>query len=128
MRKFLRKRSKSKATLDIADRALQDYFRAKYPKHKCEVAGCGRIFSLMHHHLEKSISNEGRFNHDNLIFICKFHHDKIHLSGDRAQIIAKYSLTKGEEWVKRMDELRKIRKPYYAKKELEAIIKLYETG
>ena len=122
----LRKRGKSKATIDKADRALQDWFRAMYPNKKCEVAGCRNTFSLMHHHLEKSISNAGRYNHDNLIFICKFHHDKIHLSGDRAQIIAKYTITKGKDWVKRMDKLRKESKGHYGKKELETLIKNYQ--
>ena len=48
------KRPSRKLTL-IADKALQNWFRAKYPKAKCE--SCGRRAQVRHHFIEKSKSN-----------------------------------------------------------------------
>src|SRR3990167_10237221 len=115
----MRKRSKSKATLDKADRALQDWFRRNYPDDKCEV--CGKKAEVRHHHLEKSKSNAGRYNHDNLIVLCHFCHSKI-VFGDN-NIVAIYSIRRGEEWLEKMKQLKKVKKQYYSKKELEEIIK-----
>ena len=119
--KPLRKRSKSKATIDRADRALQDYFRREYPDNKCEC--CGGQFELMHHHLLKSNSNAGRYNHDNLIFLCKICHARLHFG--QLNVISIYSVKRGEEWVNKMAELKKVRKSHYGKKELEEIIQKY---
>ena len=119
----LKKRSKQKITIDIVDRKLQDWFRKTYPKAKCE--SCGKTFYCMHHHLPKSRSNAGRYNHENLVFICHACHSEISFNGG-SQVIARYSARKGVEWVKKMDNLAKERKQYYTKKELEEIAKLYE--
>ena len=117
----LRKRSKSKATIDKADRALQDWFRATYPNNKCEV--CGGQFQVMHHHIEKSKSNAGRYEHDNLIFICHSCHSKITFGYNN--VIATYSAKRGIKWVEKMQELSKISKQYYTKGELEVIMLRY---
>ena len=122
MGKNLRRRSKSKATLDKADRALQDYYRARYTGARCEV--CGKPFETMHHHLLKSQSNAGRFERINLIFICHKCHSKISF-GDLTGV-ARYSSKRGLKWVEKIETLKKVRKQYYTKKELEAIIKKYE--
>ena len=121
-RSKLRKRSKSKVTLDIADRKLQDWYRKNYPDDKCEV--CGAIAEVRHHHLEKSKSNAGRFNYDNLIALCHKCHSKITF-GDN-NIVATYSLKRGAEWLSRMKKLRQEKKQYYTKGELEKIIKKYQ--
>lgn len=122
-RRFLRRRSKSKVTIDKADRALQDWFRATYKGKKCEV--CNAPFQVMHHHNEKSKSNAGRYDHDNLIFLCHKCHSKITF-GDN-NIVATYSQKRGKEWLDRMWKLRAVRRPLYGKKELEEIIKKYTT-
>src|SRR3990167_2470568 len=120
-KKKLRKRSKSKATLDKADRALQDYMRREHKGEPCEV--CGRQFQVSHHHLEKSKSNAGRFLEDNLILLCHACHSKITF-GDHS-VVASYSLKRGPQWFTRMEELKKVRKEHYSKVELEGIIKQY---
>lgn len=117
----LRKRSKSKLTLDKADRALQDYYRRNYPTDLCEV--CGAIAEVRHHHIEKSKSNYLRYNPINLIALCHKCHQKIHF-GDNS-IVAVYSVKRGEEWVNKIEELKKIKKPYYSQKELKEIIDLF---
>ena len=118
----MRHRSKSKATLDKADKALQNWFRRIYPDKKCEV--CFQPFQVMHHHLEKSKSNAGRFNHDNLVFLCHRCHSKI-IFGNH-NVVATYSLQRGAEWLAKMKSLAKVQKQYYTKRELENIIEKYE--
>ena len=115
----MRKKSKNpiKKAKDEADRALQDSYRRNYPNKKCEC-GCGRIFSLMHHHILKSQSNYLRYHEVNLIFITKFCHDKLHF-GD-LQVVARYTTNKGKKWVAEMDKLKLIRKSPYTLKELSA--------
>ena len=105
-----------------ADACLQNWFRAKYPKAKCEV--CGRKAEVRHHHLEKSKSNAGRYNHDNLIALCYSCHSKI-IFGDH-NVVAIYSIKRGKDWVDRMEDLRKIKKSYFSQTELKNIILLYE--
>ena len=118
----MKQRSKSKATRDKADRELQDAYRRKYKGKPCEV--CGRAFEVCHHHLEKSKSNQGRYYHKNLIFLCFKCHAKLHF-GDN-NIIAVYSTKRGRKWVADMVELKKIRRSAYSKKELEKLIKKYQ--
>lgn len=118
----LKKRNKSKATLDKADRALQDWYRRNYPTDLCEV--CGSLAQLRHHHIEKSKSNYLRYNPINLIALCNKCHQKLHF-GDNS-IVATYSIKRGEEWLNEIEKLKNIHKPYYSKKELEEIIELYQ--
>ena len=118
----MKKRSKSKATLDKADRKLQDWFRDTYPNDKCEV--CGNPAQVRHHHIKKSKSNAGRYHHDNLIALCHKCHSKI-LFGDN-NVVAIYSIKRGPEWLERMKKLKTIRKQYYTKGELEQIINKYK--
>src|SRR3990167_9198600 len=120
----LRKRSKSKATIDIADRKLQDWYRFIYRGTRCEV--CGAPFNVMHHHLLKSQSNAGRYEHNNLIFICFRCHSALHF-GDN-NIVATYSIRRGEEWIEKMKKLKQVKKQYYTKRELEEIIKGNRLG
>lgn len=120
-RKPLRKVSKSKVTIKKADRALQDWYRAKYPNKRCEC--CGMPFQVMHHHVEKSKSNAGRFLDDNLIFLCHKCHSSIHFQNHN--VVAIYSARRGEAWVQRMIELKQVRRLPYGKKELEEIIEKY---
>lgn len=117
----LRKRSKSKATIDKADKALQNWFRFTFKGTPCEV--CGKEFEVMHHHILKSQSNAGRYNHDNLIFICNKCHSKISF-GDLLGVSI-YSAKRGQEWVERMKILKRVSRPPYGKKELERIIEQY---
>lgn len=117
----MRKRSKNKATIDKADRSLQDAYRRKYKRMSCEV--CGRRFEVVHHHLEKSKSNAGRYFYRNLIFLCFKCHARLHF-GDN-NIIAIYSTKRGRKWVLDMIELKKVKRPAYSKKELEGIINKY---
>lgn len=120
----LRKRSKSKATIDKADRELQDAYRRKYGGKLCE--SCERCeFYCMHHHLPKSRSNAGRYHKDNLIFICKPCHDEISFNGG-SQVVARYSAKRGKKWVAEMDLLKQERRQAYSKKELEKIIIKYQ--
>jgi HNH endonuclease len=120
--KKLRKRSKSKATIDKADRALQDWYRWYFAGEKCE--NCGAGFQVMHHHIEKSKSNAGRYFHDNLVHLC--HHCHSLITFQDHSVVANYSTRRGPEWVAQMNELKKKRRGSYGKKELEGIIKLYE--
>ena len=120
-RNILRKRSKSKATLDKTDKAVQDFYRDKFPKRRCEV--CGGQYQVIHHHNEKSKSNAGRFCEDNFVFLCHKCHAKI-IFGDN-NVVATYSVRRGMDWVKRMEVLKKVPKQSYTKKELEGIIEKY---
>ena len=104
-----------------ADRALQDWFRREYLKKLCEC-GCGRKFDLMHHHNEKSKSNAGRYNHDNLVFLSKFCHDSLMYSN---VVRDRYILRKGEDWLKRMILLAREKMSPFSIKELKEFIKIY---
>lgn len=119
----MRKRAKSRATIDKADKALQNYFRTRFPSEICEV--CGKKAEVRHHHIEKSKSNFLRFHGDNLIALCHFCHSKI-IFGDH-QIVAIYSIGRGRAWLDKISELRKVKKQYYTKKELEKLIEAYGT-
>jgi hypothetical protein len=125
MKTRLRKRSKSKVTIDRADRALQDHYRRQFAKtgQSCEC-GCGRLAEVCHHHIEKSKSNFLRFARINLVFLSHFCHSKITFQDH--SVVARYSIRKGDKWVKKMDELKIIKKQHYTKKELGEIIKNYE--
>ncbi|MEK9208200.1 MAG: hypothetical protein AAB922_06960 [Patescibacteria group bacterium] len=60
---------------------------------------------------------------DNMVFLCKFCHDKIEF-GD-LNVVARYSLNKGEEWVERMNKLAREKIPPFTKKELLGFIEIY---
>jgi hypothetical protein len=120
--KYLRKRSRNplNALKRKADKALQEWHRAHY-KEECEC--CGKPFELMHHHLPKSQSSFGRYNHDNLIFLCKVCHNALHFG--TYNIVSTYTLKRGKRWKKKIDWMRQ----QYLKltpKYLEEIIEKYE--
>ena len=123
----MRKRSKSKATLDKADRALQDWYRRQYPKGKCEI--CGLPFDVMHHFVPKSQSKALRFDDEkgNLVFICNGCHFRHHRTANpmiHGTVIKK----RGMDWYNNlMDRQHKEKRDYFGKKELEDIIKRYIT-
>lgn len=121
----LRRKSKNpiKKAKDEADTALQNAYRRNYPTEKCE--SCGNQFYCMHHHLPKSRSNAGRYEHKNLIFICKPCHDEISFNGG-SQIVARYTIKRGKEWVNEMDKLEKNRRASFGIKELKKIKQKYE--
>jgi len=120
----MKKRAKSKATTDIADKELQNAYRRRYAGEFCESCLI-QPFQVIHHHILKSKSNYLRFKQPkNYIKLCHFCHSRI-IFGDN-QIVARYSLKRGKKWVKKMDELRKIRKSHYSKAELNDIIIYYQ--
>ena len=83
----------------LVDDLLQNWYRAKYPDKKCEV--CKGQFQLMHHHVEKSKSNFLRYgDKDNLIFMCKACHNKIHF--DDHNVVSNYTLGRGKQWLDRI--------------------------
>lgn len=127
-KKRLRKVSKrpTKALGDRADRALQDWYRAKNEFRPCEA--CNRKFELCHHFIEKSQSASLRFDEDNLIFLCSGCHFRHHGTGDQT-IMAKVILGRGQAWLKRIMKRKFTEKRgAYSKSELEAIIKKYEIN
>ena len=101
----LKRKSKSllKKTTDLADRALQDFYRREYPNEKCEA--CGRQFELMHHFYEKSQSARLRFEHKNLIFLCHGCHFRHHRTGDQ-DIMNTVILKRGTRWLKNLRKLK----------------------
>lgn len=122
---YLRRRSKNprRKLQSEVDAGLQNWFRANYSNYKCE--GCGAPFELMHHHVEKSKSNAGRYYHPNLIFLCKKCHNKIHFHDH--QVVAIYSTKRGKKWVEEMDKLRQKKTPAFSIKQLLKIKKRYES-
>ena len=98
----MRKRSKNKALLDKADRALQDYYRTK--KLKCE--SCGKLSNLVHHFIEKSRCNFLRFNDKNLIPLCSKCHSLHHCFGD-STIMGNVVLKRGRKWYNTIQKLRR---------------------
>lgn len=120
----MRKRSKSKILLDKADRCVQDWFRKHYPKQKCESCGI-RTFYCVHHFIEKSKSNNLRYNLLNLIFICRHCHSLHHSFGD-ATIHAKIQNKKGNEWWQKLQKEYKKKRASFTIKELNDIIRMYE--
>jgi len=111
----LKRKSKSpkKTLTDKADRALQDYYRRHFPEMKCE--GCGQPFQLMHHYIKKSDSNNLRYDKDNLIFLCKTCHSKIHCYGKGQLIEGRIVLNRGQEWLDRIREKSQIHVSYSLK-------------
>jgi len=98
---------KSKSPLkkftDLADRALQDWYRKHYPDEKCE--SCGKQFELMHHFYEKSQSARLRFEHKNLIFLCHGCHFRHHRTGDQ-DIMSRVIVNRGTRWLKNLRKLK----------------------
>ena len=117
----LRKRSKSKALLDKADRILQNYFRREFPGDKCEA--CGARAEVRHHHIEKSKSNFLRFHPKNLVALFYSCHSKI--SFGHNDIIAIYSVRRGKKWVEEINRLKREPKQSFSILELEDIIEEY---
>lgn len=116
----IRKRSKSKATIDKADKLCQDCYRKL--KLLCEV--CGMPADLMHHFYPKSMSNHLRFAPVNMVALCRGCHFAHHRRGDphiHSTIVSK----RGNEWLHSLEEEKKVHRPAYTKKELEEIIKSY---
>ena len=105
-----------------ADEEYQNWLRRTYSKQKCEACGMGKFY-CGHHHLLKSRSNAGRFNLDNIVFVCKLCHSKIHF-GD-LQIVAKYSAKKGKDWIERMEKLAREKMSPFSIKELKEFIEIY---
>ena len=122
----MRKKSKNprKAILDTADRSLQDWLRRTYPKKKCESCLI-RTFYCGHHFIEKSKSNNLRFNLLNIIFICKNCHSRHHCFGD-ATIHARIQSNKGEEWWQELQKEYKKKTSAFTIKELKVFIEIYE--
>jgi hypothetical protein len=121
--KRLRKKSNNprKKLLEIADAALQDFYRKNYSEMRCE--GCGMPMQLMHHFILKSQSNFLRYNIINLIFICKSCHSMVH--GFRGgPIIGRIVLHRGEKWLDLIRTSEKIRIDLGIKK-LREIIEKY---
>ena len=118
--KKLRYRSKSKYFVYKADKAMQDCYRALHLK--CEV--CGLPANLMHHFIEKSKSNNLRFEEENLIPLCRMCHFKHHNMGDsiiKTTIIKK----RGLEWLDRITKkAREVKQ--FTKAELDQIAKIYK--
>jgi 5-methylcytosine-specific restriction endonuclease McrA len=100
----LRRKSKSplRKAIDTADRALQDWYRAKYPTEVCE--NCGKRFELMHHFIEKSKSARLRFEDSNLIFLCHGCHALHHHFGDQ-RVMAKVIEQRGLKWLKKINTM-----------------------
>lgn len=93
----IKKKSKSnlRILIDEADRALQNWFRLEYAGTSCE--SCGNPFELMHHYYEKSRSSFLRFDHRNLIFICKRCHALHHQFHDQ-RVMARVIVKRGIKW------------------------------
>ena len=120
----MRKRSKSKITIDRADRSLQDAYRRKYKGELCESC-LGQLFQVIHHHISKSKSNAGRFRQPiNYIKLCHSCHSKI-IFGDN-NIVATYSIKRGKRWLEKIEKLKAIKRPYFSRGELQKIINYYK--
>jgi hypothetical protein len=107
----LRRKSKSayRTLIDKADRALQDWYRAKYPEHPCE--SCGKPFDIVHHYIEKSRSAGLRFEEANLIFLCHGCHALHHRFGD-ISVSTRIILKRGHDWLRDLEMTRLARKNY----------------
>lgn len=100
------------------DRLLTPIMKKLHPK--CEV--CGSDTEVAHHWIEKSRSNNLRYNIENLVPLCHSCHAKIHnrfgnsITGslDVADIIR---AKRGEEWYNRMkvegQKVIKVNKAWY---------------
>lgn len=103
-----KKSTQSLATLKrLADRKLQDWYRANYEGTCCEV--CDRPFQLMHHFVEKSQSAGLRYEDKNLIFLCHECHASHHLAGN-PHIVSTILRKRGYEWYDQLHKLRLARK------------------
>jgi hypothetical protein len=124
----LRKHSPSKALLNRADRALQDWFRANTDD-KCVI--CGRKAELRHHHILKSKCNRLRYDERNLIPLCSRCHCLVHgsfrASSGQGYLLDEYILKKGKRWHDYL--MRKQREPKLELTEsyLKGIIEKYEN-
>ena len=109
-----------------ADRLLQELGRKKFQY--CEV--CGREMSCLHHYYPKSSAGNLRYNWLNLIPICQGCHFRHH--NGYPEIHNKVNDFRGEDWLKELQEARKIPNPecntkrYYEAKIEELKNELYE--
>lgn len=87
--------------MNLADTALQKWYRANYPDQLCE--GCGiRRFVCMHHHIPKSRSAALRYEPENLIFIC-FGCHAIHHKGSDTRIAMRYRAKRPAGWEEKLE-------------------------
>lgn len=111
-----------------ADKLLQQLFKLNHTE--CEV--CGNLMSCAHHYYCKSSAGNLRYNFLNLISICQSCHFKHH--NGNPDIQNTINEVRGKEWLKELQEAKKIPNPecntkrYYEAKilELKESIQNYE--
>lgn len=92
-----------KPSIKKVDRLLQEWFVPRNPK--CIV--CGGVTSEGHHVINKSKSNNLRYDVNNLVPLCRGCHCRHHLSGD-PYIISTIIQKKGQEWFDDLQVRRRI--------------------
>ena len=104
------KRSKLQIAKSRTDKLCTPVAKTLHPN--CEV--CGQPTTVGHHWIEKSRSNNLRYNPDNLIGLCQSCHYKIH-NRNGTMIMTSHDIVddiikvRGKDWKERMDiEGRKI--------------------
>jgi 5-methylcytosine-specific restriction endonuclease McrA len=108
-----------------ADRALQDWYRAKYAGRMCE-AECGSPFQVMHHYVPKSQSAGLRFEHENLVFLCHGCHFRHHRTGD-PDVMGTVIGRRGIKWTVALRTIRNARKDWtLSRKFLEEQLTKYQ--
>lgn len=108
--KKAKRRYSIKPLKNKADRALQDWYRAKHAGHRCE-AECGSAFQVMHHYVPKSQSAGLRFEPENLIFLCHGCHFRHHRTGD-PDVMGTVLQRRGMKWLAVVKTLRLARKDW----------------
>lgn len=94
-----------------ADRAMQEYGRRTYKT--CLI--CDNPISCLHHYYPKNTSNALRYDEDNLIPLCAYHHFSHHNGNPEVHNAVNRIL--GDKWLKRLTKKKnktiKANRSYY---------------
>ena len=105
-----------------ADKALQDYIRAKHKDELCWVCG-ERPITCGHHFYPVSNSNATRYYIPNLIPICKECHSKVHTQPHLVHPTICFKL--GQEWEQDLLEVKQ-RGQKFTKEWVETNLKILQ--
>ena len=104
---------KIKTLRNRADRLCQENGRHKYKT--CLI--CDNPISCLHHYFPKSMSSALRYDEDNLIPLCSYHHFSHHNSNPEVHNLVNSIL--GDKWLKDLTKKKhtivKTNKGYYLK-------------
>lgn len=104
MRRGKKRKPAKQKIRNQADKALQNYIKAKHQGELCWLCG-NRPMTVGHHFVYKSQSNATRYYLPNIIPLCQNCHCLIHSQPSLTN--ARISLKLGQEWLVDLEEVKR---------------------